>query len=126
MPDYLNSKIFKLESPFSCVEPFFGSTTTPLSKRMSAIKNAYKKYRYANGPYNRSFELMGIGAQIILVEEYPCNSKKELLIRENFYIHENDCVNKNIMYEHEDDMNQKKKEWLHTNCICSEGEESPI
>jgi len=126
MPDYLNSKIFKLESPFHPeVEPFFGSTTTTLSKRMSAIKNAYKKYRYANGPYNRSFELMGIGAQIILIEEYPCNSKKELLIRENFYIHENDCVNKNIMYEQEDDVNQKKKEWLQIYCNFYECEYSP-
>jgi hypothetical protein len=34
--------------------------------------------------------------KIILVENYPCNSKKELEIREGFYIRNNDCINKNV------------------------------
>jgi hypothetical protein len=34
--------------------------------------------------------------EIILIEDYPCNSKKELETRERYYIESITCVNKNI------------------------------
>jgi hypothetical protein len=37
---------------------------------------------------------------IVLVESYPCNSKDELCVQEQFYInaHNSNCINKNKAY----------------------------
>ena len=49
------------------------------------------------GDYTTSYKLFeNDNYNIFLVENYPCNSKDELLSRERFYIENNECVNKCI------------------------------
>jgi hypothetical protein len=48
-----------------------------------------------------------------LVENYSCNSKKELETRERYYIENNECVNKNMptrtMKEYQEENKEKIK-----------------
>ncbi|MDR3478402.1 MAG: hypothetical protein P4M14_10265 [Gammaproteobacteria bacterium] len=47
--------------------------------------------------YMTSFELIELGyCQVILIENYPCNSKEELESRERYWIESLNCVNKVI------------------------------
>jgi len=89
MPNYQNSKIYKIESLIgNCV--YYGSTTNKyLSTRMG-------KHRHNNNTCVSRKVLEYDDAKIILVETYPCNDKNELTARECYYIKNNDCVNKQI------------------------------
>ena len=47
--------------------------------------------------YLRSYDILqNDDYQIVLIENYPCNSKNELERRERYWIENTDCVNKNI------------------------------
>ena len=58
-------------------------------------------------------------AYIELIEDFPCNSKKELNRREGQHIRNNDCVNKNIAgrtkkewnLDNKDETNRKRREY---------------
>ena len=92
MPNYQNSKIYKIESLIgNCV--YYGSTTKKyLSNRFSA-----HRYNYNTGiRHSVSKVLQYPDANIYLVESYPCNSKNELNSREGYYIKNNVCVNRCI------------------------------
>ena len=92
MPNYQNSKIYKIESLIgNCV--YYGSTTKKyLSDRFSA-----HRYNYNTGiRHSVSKVLQYPDANIYLVESYPCNSKNELNSREGYYIKNNVCVNRCI------------------------------
>jgi len=85
---YANGKIYKIES-LSAGLVYYGSTYTSLAKRM---------YRHRNQERSKSMmtsrEVLAYpDAEIVLVENYPCNSKDELHAREHFYISNNTCVN---------------------------------
>jgi len=93
---YQKSKIYKLVSNSSELV-YYGSTYTKLSKRLSGHKTAYKRYLNGKKNYITSYKLMELGdAQIILVENFPCNNIEELIARERYYIESNPCVNKVI------------------------------
>ena len=69
---------------------------------------------------------------IILVEQLECNNKQELLMRERFYIENNECVNKIkrpiiTPEERKEQNNKKQKKYVinnkekvleQKNCIC--------
>ena len=85
---YDNGKIYKIVDNTNEYPPYFGSTIQPLYKRKSqhkAVNNnkCMSKLIIASGDYD-----------IILVENYPCKSKEELLMRERHYIDNYDCINK--------------------------------
>jgi hypothetical protein len=90
MSDYQKGKIYQINTSLG-PEVYYGSTTTPLNERMTRHKThllctaqlIFKKYGFEN-------------CKIELVEDYPCNSKKELETRERFYIENNVCINKCI------------------------------
>ena len=89
MPNYQNSKIYKIISPSNPdILPYFGATTQLLSQRMG-------KHRGIRNCKSKSLIECG-DAVIILVENYNCNSKEELYRKEAEYILNNDCCNKNI------------------------------
>lgn len=70
MINYQNGKIYRVVCP--CVDqPYIGSTAQSLKERFR--KHKYKFY-------------CGILCAIILIEDFPCSSKLELLIRERFWI----------------------------------------
>ena len=90
MADYQNGKIYKITSDLG-PEVYYGSTRETLHIRKINHKTKigctsriiFEKYGFEN-------------CKIDLVENYPCNSKKELEAREAYYIRNNDCVNKVI------------------------------
>jgi vacuolar-type H+-ATPase subunit H len=96
MPDYSKAKIYRIVSNV-CDLVYYGSTCETLSRRLCQHRGDYKLYLKENQNYITSFQIIEKGNyEIVLVENYPCNSKAELKKRERFYIENNDCVNKYI------------------------------
>mgnify|MGYP000162006066 CR=1 FL=1 len=87
MADYANGKIYKIVGEDGSV--YFGSTTQCLKLRMG-------QHRYNKGTTAHQKIISQMDWNMILVENYPCESKKELLDREATYIRENPCVNREI------------------------------
>jgi hypothetical protein len=94
MPDYQNSRIYKIID-LETNECYIGSTTIALSQRLAQHVSSYK--RYLNGKYHyvTSFKIIANGDyDIILVELFPCDSKDQLHARESHYTQTIQCVNK--------------------------------
>jgi hypothetical protein len=95
--NYQNGKIYTIRS-FQTDGVYYGSTTQPLSKRLSGHKAHYRHWQQKNGKYTTSFEIIKFDdCYIELYELYPCNSKTELEKREGEIIRvKDDAVNKVI------------------------------
>ena len=100
MPEYSKGKIYMIYSTDSPVLlPYYGSTTYSLKKRGKEHKAHFKQWKQGKKTGCSSFMLLEQGfdkVAIILVEDYPCNSKQELEIREAHYIKNSPCINKNL------------------------------
>lgn len=91
MPNFQLGKIYKIISA-QTTGVYIGSTTQSLNDRLNNHKADYK--RYPNKEFS-SFNIIKYNdAQIILIENYPCNTKQELFTREQYYIDTMDCINK--------------------------------
>lgn len=95
---YQNGKIYKLVSNVSD-KIYIGSTCNTLAKRLAEHKKTHK--RFTNGKIlnkSSSTELFKLDGEvkIILIEDFPCKSKNELVKRERVHIESNICVNKKI------------------------------
>ena len=109
MPEYKNSKIYKIWSPSHDDLQYIGSTTQELSMRMCGHRAHYKKYLKGKYPYLRSFDILKFDdCRIDLLEYFHCNSKTELCKKEGEMIKNNVCVNKNIP-------GRTQKEWCQYN-----------
>ena len=107
MPDYKNSKIYKIESLIGNVV-YYGATTQKLYMRWSKHK---RNYVSGKGCYSR-FVLQYEDAKMILVKNCPCNSKEELTRIEWEYIKNNDCVNKQKnLIRTKEDIKQYHQKW---------------
>jgi len=82
MPNYKNAKIYKITAEGHA--PYYGSTTLTLKNRLSALRNSNKHYSCSH--------FVKVGT-IELIEEYPCETRKELMLRERYWIDNNDCIN---------------------------------
>ena len=120
---YQQSKIYKLTS-IHTDEIYVGSTSLLyLGKRLYCHKYKYKNKIEKN---LSSFKLFKLGAvKIKLIENYPCNSKEELIMREQYWLETlPNCLNtKNAYTSIEDKKAQKQiknKENLSVKikCIC--------
>jgi len=99
MTDYSQAKIYKIECNITN-EVYYGSTTLSLSQRITH----HKARRDCS-----AIKIIDIGNfNIKVIEEYPCNSKKELEARERWYIENNLCVNERIP-------GRTRKEWREDN-----------
>jgi len=86
MPNYSQSKIYTLVC-WTTGKIYIGSTTQSLEQRLCDHRISKRKdYSSKKIIKNNNFE-------IILIENFPCNSKKELEFREGLYIRNNPCVN---------------------------------
>jgi len=105
MPDYKNSKIYKLYCPDGDTnDVYYGATTRPLKYRLS-------QHKISNGCVSRLlFEKYKDKVIIELVEIYQCNNKKELDIREAHYIRNNNCINKAIPNRTQPEYQKENKE----------------
>jgi hypothetical protein len=111
MPNYQNGKIYTIRS-HQTENIYIGSTTQPLTKRLSKHKADYKRYnKNNNNKYYSSFKIVKYeDVYIELYELYPCNSNEELHKREGELIRELDCVNKYIAGRTKKEYNEDNKE----------------
>ena len=93
MVNYQNGQVYMIESLEGGCR-YYGSTTTSLSQRMGKHRSEKKCSPHKN--ITSKLVLNYPDARILLVENYPCNSKTELEAREAHYIRNNECVNKQI------------------------------
>ena len=111
MSDYSKGQIYKVcdVGMHMC---YIGSTVDKLYNRMAKHRNHYKKYKEGKHNYIHLFKLFdefGVeNCKIYWIENYACNSKKELEAREGHHIQINDCVNKRIE-------GRSKQQWTQDN-----------
>jgi len=99
MNKYENGKIYKLTGSNGLV--YYGSTIQPLNKRL--IKHKSKS--------NTTCSKLICDMKIELVENYPCNCKRELEMRERWFIKNNECVNSHIPCITEEEKKEYKKQY---------------
>ena len=91
--------IYKL-SDINNTKCYIGSTTQKINTRFSKHKNLFKRYLDDKMHYLTCFELFMLygkdNLKIELLEEFEYEIKKELNIREGFFIKNTVCVNKLI------------------------------
>ena len=106
MTDYSKGKIYKIIDE-SNNDVYYGSTTQTLKRR-------YKNHEVFTR-YNKSRD----NCRIELIEDYPCNSREELEKREQYYLDNNDCINKKRAFTSRDlelQMNRTRvKKWIEQN-----------
>ncbi len=97
MNPYLQAKIYKISSP-SSPSCYIGSTTLSLHIRHMMHKNSHNAFTNWKSQYLTSFDIIKYNDSIItLIEDYPCNTRKELAAQEGTHIRNTpNCVNKNI------------------------------
>ena len=105
MVNYQLGKIYKLVDNTNG-NIYVGSTCEPnLSRRLATHVGVYKRYLVNKHHFASSFTILVNNCyEMILLENYPCNSKDELYARERYYIESLQCVNKQIP-------TRTKKEW---------------
>ena len=102
MVKYIQSKIFKIQSPDGelC---FIGTTTLKyLSQRKAKLVSDYREHidkRVGKKrPYYEIFEKFDPSdVNFILIEEYTCRTVDQLKSRTQKYINETDCLNKKYL-----------------------------
>ena len=120
MSDYKQGKIYKIVDLTTENNIYVGSTCQTLEKRLSGHVNDFKYYTMNNNNnYITSYEVLKNGNyEILLIENYPCDSKYELLKKERYFIETMNCVNQIIP-------TRTKKEWIdanrHNQTICECG-----
>lgn len=97
MVNYSQGKIYKIVCNITG-KMYIGSTCKPtLASRLSEHKSSYKRFLKGKRRNVTSFEILeGDNYDIVLLENYSCESKDQLHARERFYIESLDCVNKVI------------------------------
>ena len=86
---YQKSKIYKVINDQMPGLVYIGSTVNALSKRLSQHRAP------ANRARSRVFQQCG-KMEIFLIENFPCNTRDELVSRERYYVENTDCINKQI------------------------------
>lgn len=83
-PDYSQGKIYSIKG---ASKSYIGSTTQPLSIRLSEHRSHFKQWKAGTVGYCASFEVVkDPSSKIELLEIFPCKTKQELRRREQYYI----------------------------------------
>lgn len=106
MVNYGNGKVYRIVCD-STGKQYIGSTTASLSARLC---QHLKLFKNANTCSSREVIESG-NYSIVLIEDFPCVRKEQLLARERYYIETTHCVNKNIPLrtQHEWYMDNREK-----------------
>lgn len=92
MKSYQTGKIYMLTNEAG--DKYIGSTIKTLTERLSGHKYDFKRYKSNKFHYLSSFKVMeDITYRMVLLEEYPCNNRMELEMREGQYQRDMECVN---------------------------------
>ena len=105
MADYSKGKIYKIIDNTND-KIYIGSTVQTLQGRLRGHKSLCKKK-----DINSKLILKNNNFSIELIENFPCNTKRELEIREQYFIDKLDCVNTKRAY-------MTKEDRLKMNRIC--------
>ena len=106
--DYANGKVYKIVCNITG-EVYIGSTTQPLSKRLSLHKK--------KGNTCSSKQIIDRGDYVIvLIEAFPCENKSELFKRERYHFDLIPNINRQRPYRTEDECSKEaistyQKEW---------------
>ena len=92
--DYQQGKIYKIVCNLTGLV-YIGSTIEKrLSRRLVEHRHQYNQYLKGEHNYISSFEIIdGGNYEILLIENYPCESSDELRRRERHFIESQECVN---------------------------------
>jgi hypothetical protein len=115
--NYQKGKIYMIESLIGNCR-YYGSTTQTLAQRLGKHRQDITKSNITSKKV-----LQYDDYRILLVLNFPCNSKEELEAKEAEYIRNNDCVNKYIPQrtkkeyyeEHRDKFLEKNKQYRDDN-----------
>jgi hypothetical protein len=105
---YQNGKIYQIVSFSHPDLIYYGSTIQTLSMRFAGHRRDTKKENSNSSKQIICFD----DAKILLIENYPCNSKEELNKREGEYIRNNICVNKRIEGRTKEEYYEDNKELI--------------
>ncbi len=100
---YLRGKIYKIINDDFPNKIYIGSTIQLLCARHASHKKDIIK-----GKSCECRDMLNGNEKIILIKNFPCNTKEELRAEERKYIESMDCVNKHIP-------NRTAKEWYQDN-----------
>jgi hypothetical protein len=95
MPDYLQSKVYKITGGGLV---YIGSTTQTLAQRLSDHRSSLKAYNSGKRQHLiTSFQILNLpDCCITLVEDVKCERKEQLLARERYWIENTTCVNRMV------------------------------
>lgn len=101
--DYSQGKIYKITADDMT---YYGSTIMTLQQR-------FNHHKYNNGiNICTSKSIIDTGKAIIeLVENFSCQSKNELHIRERYWIENNECVNKVLPIQTQEERKEYEKQY---------------
>lgn len=113
--DYSNGKIYKIIDNTNG-NIYVGSTLKSIEERLESHIKVYKEYLKYNNRYRSSFDILkNNDYKIVLIENCFCKSKKELLMREQYYMDNIICINKRKAYNSEEDKIKYQKNWIEKN-----------
>tara|TARA_R110000782_G_scaffold136576_2_gene229012 strand:+ start:1878 stop:2378 length:501 start_codon:yes stop_codon:yes gene_type:complete len=115
--NYQNGKIYKIIDNTNG-NIYIGSTAEPtLARRLAGHVGTYKhKVKTGKGANCKSFEIIQNGDyRIILIEDYPCDSKDQLNQREQFHMNNNQCINQLRASTDREAREAYKKKWREEN-----------
>jgi hypothetical protein len=95
--DYSNAKIYEIVCNITG-DRYIGATCKKyISSRLSAHEHGYKEWKKGNGSFTNSYIIIERGDyNIVLIENFPCSSINELNQREQYWIKQKLCVNKQL------------------------------
>jgi hypothetical protein len=96
MTNYKNGKIYKIVD-LTNGNIYIGSTKNKLSVRLSGHKTENKCKPEKN--ISSGIILKNNNFKIELIENYPCDTKRELEMREQYFLDNLECVNTNKAFE---------------------------
>tara|TARA_R110000772_G_scaffold268400_1_gene395280 strand:+ start:120 stop:725 length:606 start_codon:yes stop_codon:yes gene_type:complete len=112
--DYKNGKIYKIVCNVTGKQ-YIGSTTQTLVQRLTKHRGYYRERLkdMLNRRLASSWKIIENGDyRIILIQDYPCERKEQLLMRERFFIENLECVNKTCpIRSREEVLEFKRLEW---------------
>jgi hypothetical protein len=109
MPNYLNGKIYRVIDNTKQVSDYIGSTTVALSTRLAKHVNCYVN-SINNVSVNKIIE--NNDYRIMLIENWPCNNKDELRMREQFHIDRNEVVNQIAAFQSVENRKEYMKNYI--------------
>ena len=92
MPNYQQSKIYKIIDNTGTYSCYIGSTCQKYWQDRISSHRSKTKFNNNNCMSDKIIKLNDWSAE--LLENYPCNNVYELREREQYWIDNNDCINK--------------------------------